>query len=217
MAAAAPKQYLPLAGRTLIEWSLSTLLDADWVEGVVVALAPEDARFSGLACAADPRVLCVAGGDSRAASVLAALALIEQRSERADEVFVLVHDAARPCLPMADLVRLRDSASDADGGLLAAPVSDTLKSADGPRVASTLDRSRIQRALTPQMFRLDLLSSALRNSLRRRDPVTDDASAMEQAGYRPRLVQGDPGNLKVTYPDDLRQAEWRLAQGRSGT
>lgn len=213
MDAGQPKQYLPLAGKTLIEWSLSVLLAADWIDQVVVALAPEDARFPGLGCANHPKLLRVVGGDSRAASVLAALTVAEQRCSDASSVFVLVHDAARPCLSVSDLVKLRDMASDDNGGLLAAPVSETLKQAEGPRVLRTVDRSQMYRALTPQMFRLDLLSAALKASIKRGDPVTDDASAMEQAGYRPRLVTGDPGNLKVTYPGDLDAAEWRLTSG----
>lgn len=212
MDAGRPKQYLPLVGKTLIEWSLAPLLAAEWIEGVVVALAAEDARFAGLACAADPRVLCVAGAGSRAGSVLSALVAVEQRCASPSSTYVLVHDAARPCLQASDLVRLRDAASDENGGLLAAPVSETLKQAQGPRSLSTLDRSKISRALTPQMFRLDLLASALRTSLKHKEPVTDDACAMEQAGYRPRLVPGDPSNIKVTYPDDLRYAEWRLQE-----
>ena len=133
--------------------------------------------------------------------------------------WVLVHDAARPCLSVDDLDRLlTELAEDAVGGLLAVPVSDTLKQADrAGRVAATVDRSQLWRALTPQMFRLGLLREALREALARGQIVTDEAAAMEAAGFTPQLIEGRADNLKITRPEDLALAEFYLTRGRSST
>jgi 2-C-methyl-D-erythritol 4-phosphate cytidylyltransferase len=123
-----------------------------------------------------------------------------------------VHDAARPCLAASDLQRLRDAASDRNGGLLARPATDTLKLAQGQRAVATLDRSRVWQAQTPQMFRLDLLARALDRAARAGHEITDEAAAMQLAGFRPQLVEASAGNLKVTFPVDLQDAEVRLAR-----
>ncbi|HHW76495.1 MAG TPA: 2-C-methyl-D-erythritol 4-phosphate cytidylyltransferase, partial [Xanthomonadaceae bacterium] len=127
---------------------------------------------------------------------------------------VVVHDAARPCLTPADLDRLlSELADDPVGGLLAAPVRDTLKQADlAGRIAATVDRSRLWHALTPQMFRLGMLHDALRAALARGLLVTDEAAAMEAAGFAPRLIEGRADNLKITRPEDLALAEFFLSR-----
>jgi len=205
-----PKQYLQLHGRSLLEWSLAPLLASRWIAGVVVVLAPGDRRFAKLEVAAHPRIVTTTGADTRAGSVLAGLQAVPDSRPRA--TYVLVHDAARPCVQPADLRRLRDMASDRHGGLLATPAVDTLKQSRRGRSVVTLDRSAVWQAQTPQMFRLDLLRHALRDCITKRTPVTDEASAMEAAGFRPRLVAASSSNLKVTYPEDLRVAEFWLAQ-----
>lgn len=209
-----PKQYLPLRGRTLLEWSLAPLLACSWIEGVVVVISADDRRFSRLAVARSSKLTVTTGAATRAGSVAAGLAEVARCSSA--NPFVLVHDAARPCVGRSDLVKLRDEASDRHGGLLAVPAVDTLKQADKGRVAGTLDRSRVWQAQTPQMFRLDLLQDALRASARKKIEVTDEAGAMEAAGFHPRLVPASPSNLKVTYPSDLPLAAfWLAALGKT--
>jgi 2-C-methyl-D-erythritol 4-phosphate cytidylyltransferase len=210
-----PKQYLPMRGRALIEWSLAPFLDSGWIDGVVLVLARNDQDYARLPVARHPKILVTTGGAARAESVLAGLEVVTERTRGFEEVFVLVHDAARPCLDWSDLERLRDEADDKHGGLLAVPVADTLKKGKQGKVSSTLDRSFIWRAQTPQLFRLDLLRAALVECEERNLEVTDEASAMERAGYKPRLVRGRESNLKVTYPEDLLLAEFWLAHAES--
>lgn len=207
-----PKQYLPLRGRALIEWSIAPFLELDWIDGVVVALARSDSEFAQLPLARHPRLFFAVGGAARAESVLAGLKVVAERSRGFRDVHVLVHDAARPCVTYADIERLRDEANDRHGGLLSTPVSDTLKRVQQGRVAETVDRSQLWRAQTPQLFRLELLMGALQASAGTGQDITDEASAMERAGYQPRLVRGRESNIKVTYPEDLRLADFWLAQ-----
>lgn len=212
MGQARPKQYLSLRGRTLLEWSLAPFLDCGWIDGVVLVLAKNDTEYPRLAVARHPKIVVAQGGAARSESVMAGLEAVLARSRGFDTVYALVHDAARPCLDWADLDRLRDEAEDEHGGLLALPMTDTLKLARQNKVASTVDRTQYWRAQTPQMFRLDLLIQALRQASQQSSAITDEASAMEAAGYNPRLVRGRESNLKVTYPEDLLLAEFWLAQ-----
>ncbi|MGH8456473.1 MAG: 2-C-methyl-D-erythritol 4-phosphate cytidylyltransferase, partial [Stenotrophobium sp.] len=207
-----PKQYLPLRDRVLLEWSMAPFLDAGWIDGVALVLAKSDQDYAKLSLARHPKIVTTTGGVARADSVLAGLEVVAERSRGFSEVYVLVHDAARPCVDWADIERLRDEAGDQHGGLLALPVSDTLKKSKQGKVAATVDRAFIWRAQTPQMFRLDLLTAALRECVDRGLEVTDEASAMERAGYKPRLVRGRESNIKVTYPEDLHLAEFWLAR-----
>lgn len=203
-----PKQYLPLAGATVLEHALAPLLAHTGLGRLVVVVAPDDRRFAALGVAAAARVQAVTGGATRAASVGAGLAALAD----ADPALpVVVHDAARPCLPAADLERLLAAAAAPDGALLALPVHDTLKRDDGgDRVAATVDRTGLWRALTPQAFPLGALRAALDATAD--DPgVTDEAAAMERAGRAPRLLPGDPANVKVTSSGDLALAEALLA------
>lgn len=212
MGSGRPKQYLPLRQRALLEWSLAPFLQADWIDGVVLVLARNDQEYARLPIARHPKVIVTTGGAARAESVGAGLAAVAERSRAFREVFVLVHDAARPCLEPADIERLCEEADDEHGGILALPVTDTLKRGKQNRIAETVDRASYWRAQTPQLFRLDLLRRALAECAERGLEVTDEASAMECAGYRPRLVRGRESNIKVTYPEDLRLAEFWLAQ-----
>ena len=215
MGAARPKQYLPLRGRSLIEWSLAPFLESEWVDGIVVVLARNDSEFQRLPIARHPKIVTTTGGAARAESVLAGLEMVAQRAAAFDEVYALVHDAARPCVAWNDIEKLCDEAADEHGGLLALPVIDTLKKAEKGKVAGTVDRESVWRAQTPQLFRLDLLVRALRDCEERSLAVTDEASAMERAGYKPRLVRGRESNIKVTYPEDLPLAEFWLSQQES--
>jgi 2-C-methyl-D-erythritol 4-phosphate cytidylyltransferase len=212
MGSGVPKQYAELAGATMLEHSLGALLASPRISGVMVALHPDDQRGRQLAIVADPRVHTVAGGAERADSVLAALDALARMAD--DEDWVLVHDAARPCLRLADLDALMDTVLGTGvGGLLAQPVVDTVKRADpGGRVQATLERESLWRAQTPQMFPLGELRDALRAARDRDLAVTDEASAMELAGHPVQLVPGSSGNLKVTVPADLELAAWYLSR-----
>ncbi len=216
MGGAVPKQYLPLAGRAVIEWSLAPFLAHERTAGIVVALSAEDRRWPHLAFASDAKIATTIGGAERMDSVLAGLRALQDRATPDD--WVLVHDAARPCLSAIDLDRLLNELNDDDvGGLLAAPVVDTLKRADdGGRVAQTVTRDKLWRALTPQMFRLDILQRALDAAVAQRIAVTDEAQAVEALGLQPKLVAGDADNIKITLPEDLPRAE-RILKLRSAT
>lgn len=208
LGATLPKQYLPLAGHTVIELALAPLLEHPGLQRLVVALAPGDAHFRGLPIAGDARVELVEGGATRADSVRAALAALPGSDPA---VRVLVHDAARPCLTRADLDRVLAAAADEAGALLAVPIADTLKRADGAgRVDATLDRSGLWQALTPQAFPLGMLRQAL-EAAAGSEGITDEASAVERAGGHPMLVHGDAGNVKITRPGDLHLAAAILA------
>jgi len=208
-----PKQYLEIAGRPLLHYSIARLAAHPAIEQVFVVLAQDDpwfARFDWPGCAAKLEPL-YCGGQTRAASVFNGLLAARDAIGAAD--WVLVHDAARPCLARAALERLIDEVSnDETGGLLALPVSDTLKRGNGAgRVVATESREHLWRAQTPQMFRYRVLLEALRamdHAL-----VTDEARAIENLGLKPRLVMGDARNIKVTYPDDLALAERILEDG----
>jgi 2-C-methyl-D-erythritol 4-phosphate cytidylyltransferase len=215
MRAGKPKQYLKLRGRALIEYSAALLMDAPWIDGLVIVVSAGDEEFPRLALGKHWKVHVAQGGATRAESVLAGLRKVAEHAKSGNP-FVLVHDAARPCLLRADLERLRDDASTEQGGLLALPMADTVKRAEGTHAASTVNRRELWRAQTPQMFRLESLRRALEDCAARGVEITDEASAMESAGYRPRLVPGREGNLKVTYPEDLALAEFWLERQENG-
>jgi 2-C-methyl-D-erythritol 4-phosphate cytidylyltransferase len=211
-----PKQYQVLAGATMLEHSLGALLACPDITTVAVALHPEDCWADTLDLLRDPRVQCVIGGAQRSDSVLAGLAALA--GQAGPEDWVLVHDAARPCVQPGDITHLIDTVrTSGSGGLLAEPIVDTVKEAreDGT-VAGTLDRSRLWRAQTPQMFRLQALRDALLAARSKGVAVTDEASAMEAAGHPVQLVPGSPGNLKVTVPADLDLAAWYLGRVAAG-
>ena len=221
-----PKQYLPLAGASVLDRSLATLLKHPAMQGVVVALSARDDRWSGSAFARDARVLQCTGGRSRAESVTNALAALDGLA--APDDWVAVHDAVRPCLRTADLERLLREAATAPadapgatapagavGAILVVPIADTLKQVAGGYVERTLDRDCVMRAATPQVFRYAPLRAAMESAVARGDAVTDEAGAMERAGHLVKAVVGDAGNVKITYPDDLRYAEVVLGTGEN--
>jgi 2-C-methyl-D-erythritol 4-phosphate cytidylyltransferase len=205
MQAERPKQYLQVAGRSILEHSLDCFLEHPGLRGLVVCLAADDPCWEQLPCASDPRIQRATGGVERADSVLSGLQRLVELGAAAGD-WVLVHDAARPNLARSDLDHLLLTlADDPVGGLLAVPARDTLKrvGVDG-RILETLERSHVWQAFTPQMFHLGDLHRALAGALRAGVAVTDEASALEWAGQRPRLVEGRGDNLKVTRPEDLR-------------
>lgn len=207
-----PKQYLEVAGKPLLAHTLEALLAHPGVAGVVVALAADDALWPGWTEFAGRPLLTCTGGDSRAASVLAALQALPG-SVRADE-FVLVHDAARPNLALPDLEQLLERGrADPVGAILAAPVRDTLKLAgDDGGIDRTQPRERLWRALTPQLFRRLQLARALQAADAAGVEVTDEAMALERQGLRPLLVEGREDNFKVTTPADLARFEFEFSR-----
>jgi 2-C-methyl-D-erythritol 4-phosphate cytidylyltransferase len=214
MGAETPKQYLEVAGSTLIEHSLRALLRCPQVAGVVVALHADDNVAATLPVFGESRVRTVTGAAHRSGSVLAGLDDLASRADVRD--WVLVHDAARPCLWQEDLERLLAAVlRNGTGGILAEPIRDTVKQsgAEDGRV-HTLDRSQLWRAQTPQMFRIGELRRALREAGEQGREVTDEASAMELAGFPVQLVAGSASNLKVTVPEDLALAGWYLSRAR---
>lgn len=204
-----PKQYLPLAGRALILHTLERLAAHPRIAGLLVVLAADDAHWPGIDQLDGKPVLTTIGGGERADSVLAGLQALPDEVDGGD--FVLVHDAARPCIRMADIDRLIGAASAGDGGLLGAPLRDTLKRAD-ERGRSVLTEPREQRwrAFTPQMFRRSQLVAALETAAREGVVVSDEAMAMERAGFAPLLVEGAEDNIKVTTAADFALAEFLL-------
>jgi 2-C-methyl-D-erythritol 4-phosphate cytidylyltransferase len=208
-----PKPYLRVAGKTLLEHCLRVFLSLPGIAGGAAVLALGDRRYERLPAALRRRVVAVAGGPTRATSVLNGL----QSLITADaEDWVLVHDAARPCVRRKDVLALVSACRrDAVGGLLAVPVSDTVKQADEDgRSLRTLPRERLGHAQTPQMFRHGTLLRALGRALAAGNEPTDEAAAIEKEGLRPRLVEGSPLNVKVTRPADLALAESALRAAR---
>jgi len=214
MGSAVPKQYLPLAGKAVIEWAVAPFLARASIMTVIVVLAADDRRWSQTDLSRHTKIQTTTGGVERMNSVVAGLAALDTHAALDD--WVLIHDAARPCLLAADLDRLIDGLRDDEvGGLLAAPVVDTLKRADdASRVTQTVPRDKLWRALTPQMFRRDVLSKALHSAIAAGATVTDEAQAIEALGLRPKLIAGDADNIKITLPEDLLRAE-RILQSRS--
>lgn len=209
MAADRPKQYLQIAGKTILEHTIDRLFSHPAVKRVIIAISKTDPYFSALPLANDPRITVVDGGAERADSVFAGLAAIEN-----EDSWVLVHDAARPCLRITDLEKLISQAQQSDcGAILAAPVRDTMKRGNGQNgIAETVERNDLWHALTPQMFKVKQLRDSLHQALEQGAVVTDEASALEFCGYVPLLVKGRADNLKVTQPEDLALAEFYLQQ-----
>jgi 2-C-methyl-D-erythritol 4-phosphate cytidylyltransferase len=205
-----PKQYAPLHGRTVIEWALAPFFHDGRCAGVVVVIAPEDKWWPRVAERIPP-VTVAPGGAERSESVRSGLQALNRKAQASD--WVLVHDAARPCLADADRDRLiGELSAHPVGGVLAQRAADTLKraGADGT-ITETVDRADLWRAATPQMFRYGRLREALDTALAGKRYPTDEAQAIEWLGERPRLIECSAANLKVTSPQDLALAEALLA------
>ena len=209
MGADCPKQYLPLAGKPLIAHTLERLAAHPRIAGLMVVLGARDELWPGIEALHGKPVRTTVGGAERSDSVLAGVESLPPEVGDAD--FVLVHDAARPCVRAADIARLIELAAASGGGLLGAPLRDTLKRAGaGDLSVATEPREQRWRAFTPQMFRRGELVAALRAVSRAGRAVSDEAMAMELAGFRPRLVEGAEDNIKVTTAADLALAEFLL-------
>ena len=206
---AMPKQYAPLQGRTVIEWALAPFLADPGCAGISVCLAADDPYWGEVAerlakrPGGTPEIIFAGGGTERSQSVRKGLEALANRATADD--WVLVHDAARPCLSSADLQHLLERlGTHRVGGILATPASDTLKRASADSsIEQTVDRAGLWRALTPQMFRYQMLCDALDRALASGRLPTDEAQALEWLGEHPLLVQGSAANIKITSADDL--------------
>lgn len=210
MGAGMPKQYLDLNGRSVLDHTLERVLLHPKLDGVYLALSDEDEYWGDSDYADHPDIVRVSGGSERCFSVLNAL---DQLSSRADvRDWVLVHDAARPCVRRVDIDHLIDLAGSHDtGGLLGVPVRDTMKRTDKTDlITETVERNNLWHAYTPQMFRLGMLHDAMRGAINAGVLVTDEAGAMEWAGHQPLMVEGRPDNIKITRPEDLPLAAFYL-------
>lgn len=211
---AVPKQYLPIAGKPMLFHALETLASVARIHAVVAILSPLDRHWGEFDWSAFPEKIEAAftGGANRGESVRNALKHLAPRVAKDD--WVLVHDAARPCITRALVDQFLDEVEDQPiGGLLAMPLADTLKRADETlRVAETIARAGLWRAQTPQMFRYEMLLRAFE----RKQGVTDESQAIEALGYAPRLVQGENTNLKVTFAEDLPLAEMIILRRLGG-
>jgi 2-C-methyl-D-erythritol 4-phosphate cytidylyltransferase len=207
-----PKQLLKISGKTILTYVLEVLATEPMIKGVVL-VGPEKQLPDDIHHAfPDKPIRVVEGGKERCYSVMNGLLRLAE--EIADDNWVLVHDAARPCLRRTDLRRLIETIADHEaGGLLGIPAQDTMKQcSDHQIIRTTVDRSHLWHAQTPQMFKLGVLTHALSSAVERGIEVTDEASAMESAGYHPLMVEGHADNIKITRPDDLALAKYYLQQ-----
>jgi 2-C-methyl-D-erythritol 4-phosphate cytidylyltransferase len=212
MGGVCPKQYLMLQGKTVLQHTLTRLASLP-LAGIVVCVAENDPYWATLTLDFAVPILQVPGGAERCHSVLNGLNALALRANSRD--WVLVHDAARPCVRVADMQKLmRELAEHPVGGLLAMPVRDTMKRASpgDTTVCDTVNRTDLWHALTPQMFRLGALTHALQAQLRQGETVTDDAQAMERQGAHPVLIESHADNIKITHPQDLYLADLFLTQ-----
>lgn len=214
MQADKPKQYLQIHGKTILEHTLFVLLTYPLIEKIILAVAPQDPYISSLSLLTHPKIQVVEGGENRADSVLNGINVVRKEAQSAvqnsEDFWVMVHDAARPCLTHQDLDKLVQ-VNDENGAILAIPATDTIKRAlDNLQIQHTEDRSQLWLAQTPQFFPVETLAQALEQALTQGLQVTDEASAMEFAGFRPHLVAGRSDNIKVTRPEDLALAEFYL-------
>ena len=201
------KQYANLLGRPVMAHSIAAVQHHPAVVAITVAISADDGLYDELIQPDFPQLHTIHGGDSRARTVMNGLRWIAEQDPDSD--WVLVHDAARPCLPADALDRLiRQADSSGRGTILALPVSDTLKQADEQgRIAKTVDREKLWAAQTPQLFPLQQLMESLAAALQFGQPPTDEAQAMERSGHPVQLVPGSADNIKITRPEDLAIAE----------
>lgn len=213
MSSEMPKQYLPLQGKWIITHTVERLLQLDYIEKIVVVIAKTDTHWHTSQLAQHPKIISVnEGGQERCQTVWNGLSALAQWADPQD--WVLVHDAVRPCVKIADIEKLVAQLHDHPvGGLLCVRASDTIKQCDtAGNVQSTLDRTQLWHAMTPQMFRYQLLQQALEPILAIPQAVTDEAGAIERIGYTPVVVEGCKSNIKITHPVDLQLAEFFLAR-----
>ena len=201
-----PKQYLPLSGIPVLLHSINKLVKLDEIEEILVVLNPEDTFWEKLNLS-HPKVKAIHGGLQRCNSVNSALEELSGRAKKGD--WVLVHDAVRPCISDSDLKKITSIVNDEEvGGLLAFPILDTIKEVgENLEVQKTIPRENLWSAMTPQIFRYEVLKQALEAAIMAGESVTDEASAIEAIGLTPRIIQGEKTNIKITHPSDMVLAE----------
>lgn len=201
MQSVVPKQYLDIDGMTILDRTIDKFISLEFINKVIVALSPNDDYFRDSKFLNNPKLLVVLGGKERCDSVYNGI--LAATSE-----YVLVHDAARPCVLTSDIQLLVDKCSNDNGGLLVSRIPDTIKKAnEHNEVISTIPRDNVYRALTPQYFKKDLLRKAYERSVNDGFVMTDESSAMEYLGYKPQAVVGSSTNIKITEPNDLELAK----------
>lgn len=213
MQADRPKQYLDLLNKSVIEHTLSCFTQREDIAGIILGLSHGDPYWPKLTIQSPIPIKVTAGGKERCNTVLNALSHLRDHLKIDDKAWVLVHDAARPCLSQGDIDALIASQKNNDvGGILAMPVRDTMKreQAGTHTISHTENREGMWHALTPQMFQLGTLYSALEKALTENAEITDEASALEYVGKHPRLVEGLSSNIKITRPADMALAEFFL-------
>lgn len=201
MQSVVPKQYLDIDGMTILDRTIDKFISLEFINKVIVALSPNDDYFRDSKFLNNPKLLVVLGGKERCDSVYNGI--LAATSE-----YVLVHDAARPCVLTSDIQLLVDKCSNDNGGLLVSRIPDTIKKAnEHNEVISTIPRDNVYRALTPQYFKKDLLRKAYEKSVNDGFVMTDESSAMEYLGYKPQAIVGSSTNIKITEPNDLELAK----------
>ncbi len=205
-----PKQYITIHSKTILEHTIDCFIERADITGIVVAIAKDDPYWQTLAIHNHEKIITAPGGKERFQSVTNSLHALLDMADQND--WVMVHDAARPCLSQAAIDRLIKELAQHDvGGILAMPCRDTMKRADSNNdIVETVEREQLWHAQTPQMFRYHFLLSALNDVVEQSKLVTDEAMAIEQLGLQPKLIQGHHENLKITHKDDLQHAETYL-------
>lgn len=202
MGADRPKQYLQVNGQSILEHTLTRLLCFPTFEKIMIAVNHDDPFFHNMPVSKDDRIQNCDGGKERVDSVLNGLnALLQQGADVSD--WVMVHDVARPCISQNDIQLLYDARNN-QGAIIGAPVRDTMKRTDAQgNIIETVEREQLWHALTPQLSQIGILKDAIEWSLQKQLPVTDEASALEHTGLKPKMIAGLASNIKVTHPDDL--------------
>ncbi len=211
-----PKQYLKINGKTVLQHTINCFSYHNDIEGIVVSLHEDDPYWNTAKIdVSNKKLYTVEGGEERSDSVLNALEYLSLIEQLPDTTWIMVHDAARPCLQQKDIdALLKIRSKNSIGGILASPVRDTMKreKSDTSQISHTEQRTGLWHALTPQLFRLGELREALKICLEKQLEITDEASALEAQGKSPLLVEGSSSNIKITQPADLELASWFLSR-----
>lgn len=206
MKSVVPKQYLKIGDKTILEHTIDVFIKSPYISKIIIAIRKDDEFFQSLTIANSPKIVVVEGGEERVNSVLNGLKYVSSD-------YVLVHDAARPCLSQEDLSKIILNGCTTDGAILATPVRDTMKRANEDQsIIKTEKRKFLYHALTPQLFNKELLFKAVSEGIKQNQNITDESSAMELMGYKPRIIEGRSDNIKVTQPDDLALVEFILSR-----
>lgn len=205
-----PKQYLKIAGQTIIEHTLYFLLKQKKISKIIISIRKNDNFFNKLKISKNKTIKTVIGGKNRANSVLSGLNYIS-KNLKLKNCWVLIHDAVRPFLNQKDIdniFKFIEKNNFPEGGILGTPVKDTIKRTNKKKIKYTIKRKELWHALTPQFFPLKIVKKCLIKSLNKKIKINDESSALEYCGYYPKLIQGKSSNIKITQPEDLKLAEF---------